>query len=241
MKQKHSTFLKFLILATLAMFVLSACGTKSNTDSKDSAAKTEKKEVQKTQPEVTQANPIFVDKEKKVVKVYATVNGKYLVSPTRHGLNWVEGTYGDQAVLKAYGNPLKFNEALTEIGGVPAVEKGGDASKEFEVKDGGKYILGDELAVSITWEDAKKDYDINEVMVDSTGKKIVYRFGGNYDVQMAKNTGCYMCFDSCPAGITSNSNQAVGTFEGGHAEFHGNADVLPEDGTPVILTYSFVQ
>lgn len=54
-------------------------------------------------------------------------------------------------------------------------------------------------------------------------------------------TGCFMCFDSCPAGITSNSTHPVRTFESGYAEFHGNPDVLPEDGTPLVLTYSIVQ
>ncbi|WHY87826.1 YdjY domain-containing protein [Neobacillus novalis] len=238
MKKKSAHIFKFLILAALAMVVLSACSSKSTSDSKDSPTNTENKEGQNAEQVVTKEHPIYIDKEKKVVKVYATVNGKYLVTPTRHGLNWVEGKYGNQSVLSAYANPLKFNEALKEIDGTPAVEKGGDASKEFEEKDGGKYILGDQVLVTVTWADAKKEYDINDVMVDSTGKKIVYRFGGNYDVQAAKMTGCYMCFDSCPAGITSNSNQPVGTFDGGHAEFHGNAKVLPKDGTPVILTYS---
>lgn len=241
MKRRSSTFLKFIILATLTMLVLSACSSKSNSDTTAKTSKDAKKTEQKVENGVSKENPILVDKENKVVKVYATVNGKYLVSPTRHGLNWVDGKFGDQAVLKAYASPLKFNEALLEIGGVPAVEKGGDVSKEFEEKADGKYILGDEVKVTVTWENAGKEYDINDVMVDSSGKKIVYKFGGNYDTQEAKMTGCYMCFDSCPAGITSNSSQPVGTFEGGHAEFHGNPDVLPADGTPLVLTYSIVQ
>ncbi|MBM4762972.1 hypothetical protein GNT69_11890 [Bacillus sp. B15-48] len=49
----------------------------------------------------------------------------------------------------------------------------------------------------------------------------------------------FMCFDGCPVGITSNANQPVATFDNGEAEFHGNPDVLPGDGTPVFLTYSF--
>ncbi|WML43884.1 YdjY domain-containing protein [Neobacillus sp. PS3-40] len=233
MKLRNNYF-KLFILAIIAVFGLAACS--SNTT--QPAKKNNKEKVQ----EVSKDNPIYVDKKNKVVKVYATVNGKYLVTPTRHGLNWVGGAYGDQAVLKAYANPLKFNEALIEIGGVPAVEKGGDTSKEFKITaDGGKVIKGDQVKVSITWADAKKVYDINEVMVDSTGKNLDYRFGGNYDTQMAKMTGCYMCFDSCPAGITSNANQPVGTFQSGKAQFHGNAKVLPKDGTPVVLTYSIVK
>lgn len=235
MKSKSVLF-KLSVLATLSVFALSGCNSTDETTEES----TKTAQAVSTELGVTKENPLVVDKENKEVKVYATVNGKYLVSPTRHGLNWEEGKYGDQAVLTAYASPLKFNEALVELGGVPAVEKGGDASKEFEEKADGKYILGDEVNVTITWENAEKEYDINDVFIDTTGKKLVYRFGGNYDVQEAKNTGCFMCFDSCPAGITSNSSQPVGAFEGGHAEFFGNPDILPEDGTPVVLTYSIV-
>ncbi len=191
-----------------------------------------------SESELGKDKPIFVDKENKQVKVYATVNGKYLVEPTRHGLNWVEGAYGDQAVLKAYANPLAFYQALIDLEMTPAVEKGGDASKEFEETPEGKVIKGDPVQITITWEGADKEYDINEVMLDSTGKELAYRFGGNYDAALKKMTGCYMCFDSCSVGITSNSNQPVGTFENGNAEFRGNPDVLPEDGTPVIVTFA---
>ncbi len=238
MKLKKGQYLKFFILTIIAVFSLAACS--SNTTQTEQ--KNKEKKVQEATAGVSKDKPIFVDKKNKVVKVYATVNGKYLVTPTRHGLNWIGGAYGDQAVLKAYANPLKFNEALLEIGGVPAVEKGGDTSKEFATTtDGGKVIKGDKVNVSITWANAKKVYNINDVMVDSTGKKLDYHFGGNYDTQAAKMTGCYMCFDSCPAGITSNANEPVGTFQNGKAEFHGNAKVLPKDGTPVVLTYSIAK
>ncbi|NMD71361.1 hypothetical protein HHO41_13735 [Bacillus sp. DNRA2] len=237
------TIFNLLMVATLAMFVLAACSsTEKDTSKENKQSKTEETKVkEEAKIEVTQEKPIFVDEKNKVVKVYATVNGKYLVTPTRHGLNWVEGKYGDQAVLKGYGNPLDFHDALIKIGGVPAVEKGGDTTKEFEETPEGKFIKGDQVAVKITWEGAKKEYDINEVMLDSTGKKLEYHFGGNYDTQDLKMTGCYMCFDSCPAGITSNASHPVGTFESGAAEFHGNPEVLPADGTPVVLTYSIVQ
>ena len=236
MKQKRFGFL--MLIALITVFLVSACSSGNDTtkekESDDSTPKVVQKDV-----ELNEETPLYVNEKDKTVRVYATVNGKYLTTPTRHGLNWVEGKYGDQAVLKAYANPLAFYEALNMIGGTPAVAKGGDASKEFEETADGKVIKGDTVKVTITWDGADKEYDINEVMVDSTGKELVYKYGGNYDAAADKMTGCFMCFDSCPVGITSNSNQAVGTFENGKAEFHGNPDVLPEDGTPVYLTYSF--
>lgn len=241
MQRKHRTIFTLFMFLTLAMFVLAACSSSTEDTAKKEDTDKKVEETKKEEMKVSKENPIYVDEKNKEVTVYATVNGKYLVTPTRHGLNWEEGKYGDQAVLRGYGNPLDFHEALIKIGGVPAVEKGGDVTKEFEETPEGKFIKGDQVAVKITWDGAEKVYDINEVMVDSTGKKLEYHFGGNYDTQELKMTGCYMCFDSCPAGITSNASHPVGTFEGGHAEFRGNPDVLPGDGTPVVLTYSIVQ
>lgn len=235
---KKRSLYKLLLTAILAIFVLGACSSNSDSSNTTKEENNESKE-KKVSSELSKENPIYVNEEDKTVQVYATVNGKYLVTPTRHGLNWVEGKYGNQAVLNAYADPLLFNEALTTLGGTPAVEKGGDASQEFEVTDEGKFIKGDEVKVTITWEDAEKEYGIEEVMVDSTGKSLEYHFGGNYDAAKKMVTGCFMCFDSCPVGITSNASHPTGAFEHGDAEFHGNPDVLPGDGTPVVLTYSF--
>lgn len=72
MKHKSSAFLKFIILATLTMLVLlSGCGFQSNNDTTAKASKDEKKSEQKVENAVSKVNPIFVDKENKVVKVYA--------------------------------------------------------------------------------------------------------------------------------------------------------------------------
>ncbi|MFD2922825.1 YdjY domain-containing protein [Halobacillus naozhouensis] len=184
---------------------------------------------------------IYINKEDRLVKVYATVNGKYLKKPTRHGLNWVEGSNGDKSVFKAYASPLAFYHSLRKIGGDPALEKGGDKDKAFNKTSDGEFIKGDKVEVKITWDGADKTYDIHEVMMDSTGKKIVYHFGGNYEAAKEHMTGCFMCFDSCPVGITSNASHPVGTFKDGKAKFHGNPDVLPGDGTPVVLIYQFVK
>jgi ferredoxin/predicted small secreted protein len=229
--QKRGLLISLFLVLALS---LAGCSSSSTGGAEDLSAFYASSEA-----DLSQETPIYVDKEKNEVKVWATVNGKYLVEPTRHGMNWTEGAYGDQSVLKAHANPLAFNEALMELGGTPAVDKGGDASEQFEETPEGKFIKGDQVNVSVSWDGSGKQYDINEVMVDSTGKELVYHFGGNYDAAQNKMTGCYMCFDSCPVGITSNASHPTGTFESGKAEFHGNPDILPEDGTPVVLTYQF--
>ena len=58
-----------------------------------------------------------------------------------------------------------------------------------------------------------KKYDINEVVKDSNGKKINFRFGGNLKAAIDKNTGCLSCLDSCPVGIISNTTYTYGAVE----------------------------
>lgn len=227
------------VLVLLLLGILGGCGS-SGTSSSANAEDFDQFYASSAE-DLGKDRSIYINKEDRLVKVYATVNGKYLQKPTRHGLNWVEGSSGDKAVFKAYASPLAFYNALNEIGGDPALEKGGDKDKEFKKTDQGKFIKGDTVEVKITWDDAEQVYDINEVMVDSTGKKIVYHFGGNYEAAKEHMTGCFMCFDSCPVGIMSNASHPVGTFKDGKAKFHGNPDVLPDDGTSVVLTYQFVK
>jgi Fe-S-cluster-containing hydrogenase component 2 len=63
------------------------------------------------------------------------------------------------------------------------------------------------------------------------------RFGGNLDRSKAKQTGCILCLDTCPVGITSNASHPQGSFDGKLVEFKGNKDVLPADGTGVIVSF----
>ncbi|QDP42212.1 YdjY domain-containing protein [Radiobacillus deserti] len=234
---KRKLFISYTLML-LTFGILAGCGSE-NTANNAEQEKDIEKYFASNESEFGKEHSIYLDQEKRQVKVYATVNGKYLEKPTRHGLNWIEGSNGKKSVFDAYANPLAFYQALMEIGGTPALEKGGDKEEAFRENEEGKFIKGDKVEVQITWENADEIYDINEVMVDSTGKKIAYHFGGNYEAAKDKMTGCFMCFDSCPVGIISNASQPVGTFKNGKAEFHGNPEVLPEDGTPVTLIYQF--
>ena len=65
------------------------------------------------------------------------------------------------------------------------------------------------------------------------------RFGGNIKSAYAANTGCILCLESCPVGITSNAAYGYGVIENTNTpQFFGNADILPEDGTIVTVTFT---
>ena len=53
------------------------------------------------------------------------------------------------------------------------------------------------MKVIVTWEGAIREYDMNEVMVNSTGKELNFdKFGGNYDAASKNFTTYFMCFDN---------------------------------------------
>ena len=177
-------------------------------------------------------NPIKVDKEAKKITVLSSINGKYFTENTRHASVNTDGSNGAKSVLTAYATPEDFYNALIEIGAKPGENMNPDNATTTHVE-------GSKIGATVTWEGAGKDYDINEVIKDSNGKKIDFRFGGNLERAKTKKTGCLTCLDSCPVGIISNTTYTYGAVEKrNEVKFTGNADVLPEDGTYVAVTYT---
>ncbi|MBU2456050.1 MAG: hypothetical protein KJ668_22295, partial [Proteobacteria bacterium] len=98
-------------------------------------------------------------------------------------------------------------------------------------------VQGQEFIVTVTWEGADRAYAIDEVINESNNAPILMKFGGNLKNAMDKNTGCLLCLDSCPVGIVSNSAYTYGAIEKRkEVSMKGNKDILPPDGTQVIIT-----
>ncbi|MBF0550557.1 MAG: hypothetical protein HQK60_08480 [Deltaproteobacteria bacterium] len=179
---------------------------------------------------LTKDNPIIVDKAGKTIRLLAEVNGKYFFQPTRHAVVTKGGSNGDKSVLAAFAEPQAFCDGLLQIGAKPG-ENMTLANKETT------RVKGDALDVTVTWPGAKKSYTLDEVIKDSNKKPIVMRFGGNLATAKDKKTGCLLCLDSCPVGIVSNEAYTYGAVEKRkEVTFMGNKDVLPKDGTQVVVT-----
>ncbi|WP_417204141.1 YdjY domain-containing protein [Acetoanaerobium sticklandii] len=184
---------------------------------------------------VSLENPIVVDKEAKTVTVLTQVNGKYFTEVTRHASVFKDGTNGAKSVFTAYADPVMLYDALVEIGAEPG--------NNMTVDNGATtHVEGTALDMKVTWNGAEKEYDVNEVIKDSNGKQIAFKFGGNLEMAKNKNTGCLSCLDSCPVGIISNSTYTYGSVEKtSEVTFMGNGDILPEDGTYIATVYSIAE
>ena len=178
---------------------------------------------------LTKANPIMVDQAKETVSLLAEVNGKYLYAPTRHAVVFEGGGNGNKSVFRALVNVEPFHKALVEIGA-----KAGE-NMTFKNKEK-THVQGDVLLVTVTWEEAEREYDLDEVITDSNGKSIVMRFGGNLPAALKKRTDCLLCLDSCPVGIVSNFTYTYGAVEKrGEVSFMGNRNLLPPNGSVVVI------
>ncbi len=185
-------------------------------------------------PALTKENPISIDKTDKSVSFLAKVNGKYLYQGTRHFAVYEKGKFGDKGVFIGLVPNLEFYDALMAIKAVPGENMTLNNKETTHVK-------GQAFKVTITWEGADRTYTIDEVINESNKKPIVMKFGGNFENSKNKKTGCLLCLDSCPVGIVSNSTYTYGAVEKRkEVTFKGNKDLLPGDGTEVIITLTAV-
>jgi ferredoxin len=183
---------------------------------------------------LTSDQPISIDKENKSISFLAEVNGKYLYQPTRHFAIYEKGKFGDKSVFKGKVPHLVFYDALIKVGAVPGNNMTLDNKEKTHVK-------GQPFKVTVTWEGADREYTIDEVINDSNHKPIQMRFGGNYENSKKLNTGCLLCLDSCPVGIVSNTAYTYGAVEKRkEVAFIGNKDILPANGTKIIITLTLI-
>ena len=178
---------------------------------------------------LTKENPIKINEGDKSLSFLAEVNGKYFLQPTRHGVIFKDGKLGEKPIFRAFVDPKTFHDSLIKLGFKPGT------NMTMENKET-THVEGDLLEVTVTWKGAKKEYGLDQVIKDSNGKPILVHFGGNLSNAIQYNTGCLICLDSCPVGITSNASYTYGAVEKrNEVAFTGIKEVLPPDGTQVVF------
>lgn len=210
-------------LCLLAVAGLSGCDQQEN-----AAAKVEYDGLSNSQP-------LRVDANNHTVTMLVQINGRFLTDDTRHGIVFKDGSNGHKSLFMGYATPKAFYEALKEAGGTPGENMTMD-NKETT------HVTGSKLDISVNWQGAAKAYSFDEVIVDSNGKKLDMRFGGNLTAAEEKKTGSLVCLDSCPVGIVSNATYTYGAVEKrGEVKFKGNASVLPADNTLATVTFKIAE
>ena len=187
---------------------------------------------------------LTVNKEKGEIIIPAEVNGKYLVSPTKHALSYYKGGNGEKSIMRALVSEIDYYNALVELGAEPGNNIKPEDMKAKSSAEG-KSTEGSKLAVSLTWEGSNGEVPLDDAVVSEVRegevRPIDLRFTGNLDFAQRSRPGCYICLDSCTAGISTNASWPTGALNNREVSFHGNAKILPPDGTRVNVIVRLVK
>lgn len=248
--------LKVAIVAALALAMVALVGcsggsssstsaTSSSTSATSSSAAASSSAEATSSSAATEAaaedptpdNPIVVDKEKGEIRYMGYINGTYFTEGTRHAVVYEGGSNGDKTIVTGYGDEKEFYQACMDLGWTPGNNLTADNQKGGDMAD---YIEGDKLDVTIRWDGQDEEIPMWDCIEATNGdqREADWRFGGNLERAEAKNTGCVLCIDSCAVGICSNAAWPSGTTDSDKVTaFVGKSDVLPADGTDVIVTF----
>ena len=187
---------------------------------------------------------LTINKEAGEIIIPAEVNGKYLVSPTKHALSYFKGGNGEKSIMRALVSDIDYYNALIELGAVPGNNIKAEDMKAKSSAEG-KSTEGSKVSVFLTWEGSNGEVPLDDAVISTVAngevRKLDLRFTGNLDFAMKYHPGCFICLDSCTAGITTNAAWPTGAMNNKEVSFKGNPDILPQDGTRVNVIVRLVK
>ncbi|MBR0252344.1 MAG: hypothetical protein IJQ57_03225 [Synergistaceae bacterium] len=188
---------------------------------------------------------LIVNKEKGEIIIPAEVNGKYFVTPTKHALSYYKGGNGPKSIMRALVSEIDYYNALAELGAIPGNNIKAEDMKAKSSAEG-KSTEGDKLSAFVTWEGSNGEIPLDDVVVSEVAnggkvRPIDLRFSGNFEFAKRSRPGCFICLDSCSAGISTNAAWPTGALNNREVSFHGNSKVLPPDGTRVNVIVRLVK
>lgn len=142
---------------------------------------------------------------------------------TIHAVVSEDGGNADKTLFTTPASTKDFYDALKKLGA--------EDGNNIALDDADGTIEGTTLDVNV--EIGTENCSFADLFTASEERKMEMRFGGNIDVNQELATGCVMCLESCPAGITSNA-----AYQYQEKITFGPSDKMPEKGTHVIVTFT---
>ena len=199
----------------------------------------------------TKDKPLLVRKDQREVLIAGYVQAKKYnqepLLPHSHVKNWHAVVWEGGEVKKtdilfvSYADDLSVHEALSALGAVPGNNLSADTWERRGQRhhpEPNKRVEGTPVKVFISWEGASRTYSLPELVKDPGGKGITLKFGGQKDLIPVWKSGCIVCLYSCPGGKVSNAAYTANDYLFKATRFTAREDILPPDGTEVIITLS---
>jgi hypothetical protein len=171
-----------------------------------------------------------------------------------HLLVWKGGT-STNALIETPADDLAFHGALRSLGAQPGNNLSiASWNKRYDPNHAAPHekVIGDVLDVRLSWTGNPLGISLNQAFhqPETNNQKLetnlLLRFGGNRDrwfnkLPLAPRPGCLVCLYSCPSGKVSNSALSVHDYMEAPSRFMAKTDILPPDGTPVVVTFHVAQ
>ena len=165
-----------------------------------------------------------------------------------HLIVWNKGT-SPYALIETPVDDLAFHAEVLKLGARPGNNLSMAAwTQRHTAHDTASHtkVTGSALDIHIAWNTNPADIPISHIFVQppahSPDSFMSWRFGGNRDrlfnqLPFGSRPGCLVCLYSCPSGKVSNGALSVHDYVAAPARFVANIDLVPVDGTPVIVTF----
>ena len=159
-----------------------------------------------------------------------------------HALVYEGGGAAPKALLTTPVSDLEVARRLRELG---ARDGGGVPMAAWNlrhlplVRAPDTRVAGTPVRIRAAWEEWESPRDLSDLLGDSGGQGIAFRFGGNEEHDPLWDSGCVACLFSCPGGVVSNERYTIRDHVRGVTRFVPAAD-LPEADVPVTVTIELV-
>lgn len=193
------------------------------------------------------AGELQVDREARAVRLLASTQGQAFLNslPPDHQYHALVHSSGGAAGRSLFVTDVSNLETARVLRTMGAKDGGGVPLAAWNLRwvplvpQPATRVEGSRVQVSVTWDGAEREYALEELLRDPGGEGIEMRFGGNEEHHHEWESGCIMCLYSCPGGVISNAAYTIRDHQRGVTAFEPS-DLLPPDGTEVIITLTVV-
>ena len=176
----------------------------------------------------------------KEIEFTARVNAKRFdrgwIMPGYHAIVWKGGKMAPFALLQAEVSDRQVISALEDLGAKPGNNLSMDAWNERENRKNPEpdtLIAGSSVEILLRLPGRSTLVPLSAVLLDSAGRGLEMRYGGNEENIPKWKSGCIVCLYSCPGSKVGNSRYTVRDYAKGVTRFRVKPGALPEDRTSV--------
>lgn len=164
--------------------------------------------------------------------------------PGYHAVVWKGGRMAHFALLQADVTDRQVINALEGLGAKPGNNLSMEAWTERKNPKNpapDTVIRGSPVEVLVRLPGRSATMPLSAILLDSGGRGIEMRYGGNEENIPKWKSGCIVCLYSCPGSKVGNARYTERDYANGVTRFRVKPGLLPEDGTAVRVVLRLIR